>query len=103
MSTDLILIGTLLNDLAAFSIALIACCLLSSIPHNIWSQLKASATIIAPVKIALAWVCISRSSQVIKGSHSAPLIIKCFILFFWLGILAKVGKPAPPIPAIPAR
>ena len=59
----------------------------------------------APLIIWVGCSCIMRSSQVMYGSHSAPLIIKTWHLGWSLPTLllslTSVGKPAPPRPAIP--
>ena len=79
----------------------IACGLLSSMPIKICCGCRICPRIRIPSMTCAAQSCISRSSAVIYGSHSAALIIRVVILSPPPRSFVPVGKPAPPSPATP--
>ncbi len=87
---------------AADSRALIASGLLSSIPMMVSLGCKMCSTISIPCRTSSACSCKSLSSAVMYGSHSAALTIKISVRPKPDWIFFAVGKPAPPIPEMPA-
>ncbi len=88
---------------AALSNALMASGLLSSIPMIVSFGLRICSTISIPWISSSACSCISLSSAVMYGSHSAAFTIRISVRAMPDWIFFAVGKPAPPIPEMPAR
>ena len=77
--------------------------LLSSIAITACGACRAYSISRTPSTIPAARSRISRSSQVMYGSHSAPLTARvCTLACRALFSLSAAGKLAPPIPTIPA-